>query len=243
MVNNGGPAGGWGRLIKSRCCPLSERHAIPKKGPKSVCDDRLCRPAALPRFRASSKSREMLAFAHIPTSTTANTGIDRDDWKSRTVAAGSQRADRDRSRSQTRRGYTLRGGSGCRTFGVHLRHYKLSSAAHLCVPSRFERAQPGDRRDCWGTQQRQQPNATLMLSTIRCVRPQADLDPRSTVSSEKERRTSFLFGPERDGYFTQAGLSIFAGDGPVVAVAATSALVCYRSGLGLRKITHHFLAP
>jgi hypothetical protein len=150
MVNNGGPAGGWGRLIKSRCCPLSERHAIPKKGPKSVCDDRLCRPAALPRFRASSKSREMLAFAHIPTSTTANTGIDRDDWKSRTVAAGSQRADRDRSRSQTRRGYTLRGGSGCRTFGVHLRHYKLSSAAHLCVPSRFERAQPGDRRTIAG---------------------------------------------------------------------------------------------
>ena len=53
--------------------------------------------------------------------------------------------------------------------------------------------------DCWGTQQRQQPNATLMLSTIRCVRPQADLDPRSTVFSEKERRTSFLFGPEGDG--------------------------------------------
>jgi hypothetical protein len=40
--------------------------------------------------RASSTSGEMLAFAHIPTGTAAN-----------------------------RQGYTLRHGSGCRTFGVH----------------------------------------------------------------------------------------------------------------------------
>jgi hypothetical protein len=44
---------------------------------------------ASPASRASSKSREMLAFAHIPTGTTANTGSDLDDWKSRTVAAAS----------------------------------------------------------------------------------------------------------------------------------------------------------
>src|SRR5215813_9721189 len=31
-----------------------------------------------------------------------------------------QRADRDRSRSQNRRGYTVRRGSGCRTNEVHL---------------------------------------------------------------------------------------------------------------------------
>src|SRR5690348_6192129 len=78
--------------------------------------------------------------------------------------------------------------------------------------------------DCWGTQQRQQPNATRMLPMIRCVQPQTDLDRRLTVSSEKEKRTSFLFGPESDGYFTQAWLPIFACDRPVVAIAARSAL-------------------
>jgi Phage integrase family len=56
-----------------------------------------------------------------------------------------------------------------------------------------------------GTQQRPQPNATLILPMIRCVHPQTDLDRRSTVSSEKEKRTSFLFGLEHDAYFTQAG--------------------------------------
>jgi hypothetical protein len=45
---------------------------------------------ASPASRASSESGEMLAFAHMPTGATADTG------------------------------YTLRSGSGCRTFGVHL---------------------------------------------------------------------------------------------------------------------------
>ena len=49
-------------------------------------DDRLCRPAALPPLsRASSESGEMLAFAHIPTGTTANKGFDIDELKSRLV--------------------------------------------------------------------------------------------------------------------------------------------------------------
>ena len=38
-----------------------------------------------PRFRASSESGEMLAFAHIPTGATANKGFDIDEVKSRIV--------------------------------------------------------------------------------------------------------------------------------------------------------------
>src|SRR5438876_8763113 len=45
-----------------------------------------------------------------------------------------------------------------------------------------------------------------------------------------KRRTSLLFGPERDGHFTQAGPSIVTDNRPVVAIADGSALVCYRSG-------------
>jgi putative transposase len=49
-------------------------------------DDRLCRPAALPPLsRASSENGEMLAFAHIPTGTTANKGFDIDEAKSRLI--------------------------------------------------------------------------------------------------------------------------------------------------------------
>ena len=44
---------------------------------------------ASPASRTSSESREMLAFAHIPTGTAANTGINLNDWKSTTVAAAS----------------------------------------------------------------------------------------------------------------------------------------------------------
>ena len=44
---------------------------------------------ASPASRASSESREMLAFAHIPTGTTTNQGLDNDDSKNRTVAPAS----------------------------------------------------------------------------------------------------------------------------------------------------------
>jgi putative transposase len=44
---------------------------------------------ASPASRASSESGEMLAFAHIPTGTTTNQGLDVDDSKSRTVAPAS----------------------------------------------------------------------------------------------------------------------------------------------------------
>jgi putative transposase len=43
--------------------------------------------SASPTSRASSESGEMLAFAHIPTGTTANEGFDLDDSKSRVVAS------------------------------------------------------------------------------------------------------------------------------------------------------------
>ncbi len=44
--------------------------------------DRLC----FPRFPSQLGKREMLAFAHIPTGTTASKGIDIDDSESRLVA-------------------------------------------------------------------------------------------------------------------------------------------------------------
>jgi hypothetical protein len=44
---------------------------------------------ASPASRASSESGEMLAFAHIPTGTTASKGIDIDDSNSRMVAPAS----------------------------------------------------------------------------------------------------------------------------------------------------------
>src|SRR5438094_8104779 len=42
---------------------------------------------ASPASRASSESRQMLAFAHIPTGTAANKGFDIDPAKGRTVAS------------------------------------------------------------------------------------------------------------------------------------------------------------
>ena len=44
--------------------------------------DRLC----FPRFPSELGSEEMLAFAHIPTGTTINKGIDVEDLKSRGAA-------------------------------------------------------------------------------------------------------------------------------------------------------------
>ena len=75
---------------------------------------------ASPASRASSESGEMLAFAHIPTGTTASKGIDIDDSESRLVAPAVALI-RDRSRHRNRPGYTLKSGSGCRTIGVHLK--------------------------------------------------------------------------------------------------------------------------
>src|SRR5439155_24762979 len=46
-------------------------------GHRKACgyvDDRLHRPSPLPRFPSKLESGEMLAFAHIPTGTTANEG-------------------------------------------------------------------------------------------------------------------------------------------------------------------------
>ena len=76
--------------------------------------DRLHFPAS----RASSESGEMLAFAHIPTGTTTNQGLDVDNSKSRTVAPASVLtalgADlKPRGATPSRRG------SGCRTNRVH----------------------------------------------------------------------------------------------------------------------------
>jgi putative transposase len=45
--------------------------------------------SASPASRASSESREMLAFAHIPTGTPTTKGLDIDDSKNRTVAPAS----------------------------------------------------------------------------------------------------------------------------------------------------------
>ena len=73
--------------------------------------DRLRFPAS----RASSKSGEMLAFAHIPTGTTTNTRIDQKGFE-----VEYQRLNGDRSHHRDPRGYTLKPGSGCRTIGVHL---------------------------------------------------------------------------------------------------------------------------
>ena len=42
-------------------------------------------PLRFPPLPERSESREMLAFAHIPTGTTANTGFDIDEVKSRLV--------------------------------------------------------------------------------------------------------------------------------------------------------------
>jgi hypothetical protein len=51
-------------------------------------DDRRCRPAVLPPLpERAQKAGEMLAFAHIPTGTTINKGIDVEDLKSRGAAA------------------------------------------------------------------------------------------------------------------------------------------------------------
>jgi hypothetical protein len=51
-------------------------------------DDRLRRLAALPPLPERGK-RKMLAFAHIPTGTTTNKGLDIDDSKNRTVTPAS----------------------------------------------------------------------------------------------------------------------------------------------------------
>src|SRR6266404_8845328 len=74
--------------------------------------DRLRFPAS----RASSKSGEVLAFAHIPTGTTTNTRIDQKGFDGR-VTSASMAIGAD---IEIRGGYTLKHGSGCRTIGVHL---------------------------------------------------------------------------------------------------------------------------
>ena len=70
-----------------------------------------------PSSRASSESGEMLAFAHIPTGTTANKGFDIDEVNSRLVNQPS-RSLRSEPISKPV-GHTLRRGSDCRTNGVH----------------------------------------------------------------------------------------------------------------------------
>jgi Integrase core domain len=74
---------------------------------------------ASPASRASSEGGEMLAFAHIPTGATANTGFNIDEVNSTylepAVALTAIGAD-----IETGGGYTLRRGFGCRMFGVHL---------------------------------------------------------------------------------------------------------------------------
>ena len=60
----------------------------------------------------------MLAFAHIPTGTTASKGIDIDDLESRLVAPAA-RYPRSEPTAKSA-GLHLKGGSGCRTIGVHL---------------------------------------------------------------------------------------------------------------------------
>src|SRR6516225_8789527 len=61
-------------------------------------DDRRCRPSALPpASRASSETGEMLAFAHIPTGTTANRRIDQRGFEGKVTTAFN--GDRSRHRN------------------------------------------------------------------------------------------------------------------------------------------------
>ena len=68
-------------------------------------DDRLCRPAALPPLPSKLASGEMLAFAHIPTGTTATKDLISMTEKE---TRSNRRAHHDRSRQRNRRGYTLK---------------------------------------------------------------------------------------------------------------------------------------
>ena len=84
---------------------------------------------ASPASRASSKSGEMLAFAHIPTGTTTNTRIDQKGFDGRVTS----RLNGDRSRHRNPRGYTLKLGSGCRMIGVHL----IVADRGMCLPPKI----------------------------------------------------------------------------------------------------------
>ena len=91
-----------------------------------ICGRSASPTGCAPRFPSSSESGEMLAFAHIPTGTTANQRIDIDEVESRSCRI-SRRAKRDRSRYRNRPGYTLKTRSGCLTIGVHLSQQVISS--------------------------------------------------------------------------------------------------------------------
>ena len=72
--------------VSTRASAIAHRDEFTRKACGYV-DHRLRRPAVLPpASRASSESGEMLAFAHIPTGTTASKGIDIDDLESGRVA-------------------------------------------------------------------------------------------------------------------------------------------------------------
>jgi hypothetical protein len=73
-----------------------------------------------PRSRASSESVEMLAFAHIPTGTTANKGFNIDDEVNGRLVESAVALTAIGAEIKTGRATPLRHGSGCRTFGVHL---------------------------------------------------------------------------------------------------------------------------
>jgi Integrase core domain len=74
---------------------------------------------ASPASRASSESGEMLAFAHIPTGTTASKGIDSDDSESGLVAPAVA-VTAIGTEIEIGRATTLKSVSGCRTIGVHV---------------------------------------------------------------------------------------------------------------------------
>jgi len=112
---------------------------------------------ASPASRASSKSGQMLAFAHIPTGTTTNTRIDQKGFDGRV----NQRLNGDRSRHRNPRGYTLKHGSGCRTIGVHLTHHRSGRFGGL----RFRGAVPHRRGfECLSEERRYREDRGISLS-------------------------------------------------------------------------------
>jgi hypothetical protein len=71
----------------------------------------------------------MLAFAHIPTGTTANRGFDRDEVISNIIEPASALTTSGAD-IEIRQGYTLRRGSGCLTIGVHLNESVRKGLSH-----------------------------------------------------------------------------------------------------------------
>jgi hypothetical protein len=76
----------------------------------------------------------MLSFAHISTGAATNNEYDIDEMNSRRVK--NRRCVADRSRYRNRRGYNLRSGPGCPTFGVQPKLvFESEMACYRAVPT------------------------------------------------------------------------------------------------------------